>query len=43
MIKTNIIIKGYSRTKEDFIKEFTNIKAIEEYGKQNPQYRIELL
>lgn len=43
MIKTNIIINGYYRSKEDFIKEFKDIKELEEYGRQHPQYRIEIL
>jgi len=40
MIKTLIRVKGYMKSKQDYIKEFESLKDIEEYGRIHPNYII---
>jgi len=37
MIKTLIRVKGYMKSKEDYVKEFESSKDIEEYGRIHPK------
>ena len=40
MIKTIVRVKGYMKSKEDYVKEFKSLKDIEEFGRLNPNYMI---
>jgi len=40
MIKTIVRVKGYMKSKEDYIKEFESSKDIEEFGRIHSNYMI---
>jgi len=40
MIKTFIRVKGYIKSKQDYIKEFESLEDIEEFGRIHPNYMI---
>ena len=40
MIKTFIRVKGYIKSKQDYIKEFESLEDIEEFGRIHSNYMI---